>query len=67
MMILLQGLKLAGAGVVLGTASALALTLTRVMVSLVFGVKTYDPAVFVGVAALLSTVALLAALVPPGV
>ena len=61
-MILLQGLKLAGAGVVLGTASALALT--RVMVSLVFGVKTYDPAVFVGVALLLSVVALVAALVP---
>ena len=61
-MILLQGLKLAGAGVVLGTAAALALT--RVMVSLVFGVKTYDPAVFVGVALLLSIVALAAALVP---
>ena len=61
-MILLQGLKLAGAGVVLGTASAL--VLTRVMVSLVFGVKTYDPAVFVGVALLLSAIALIAALVP---
>jgi putative ABC transport system permease protein len=61
-MILLQGLKLAGAGVALGTAAALALT--RVMVSLVFGVKTYDPAVFAGVAALLSVVALAAALVP---
>jgi len=38
--------------------------LTRVMVSLVFGVKTYDPAVFIGVAALLSAIALVAALVP---
>jgi predicted permease len=61
-MILLQGLRLAAAGVLLGTAAALALT--RVMVSLVFGVKTYDPAVVGGVALLLSVVALLAALVP---
>ena len=51
-MILLEGLRLAAAGVVLGTGAAL--VLTRVMVSLVFGVKTYDPAVFIGVAALLS-------------
>ena len=61
-MILVQGLKLAGTGVVLGSAAALALT--RVMVSLVFGVKTYDPAVFAGVALLLSAIALVAALVP---
>jgi putative ABC transport system permease protein len=61
-MILLQGLRLAAAGVLFGTAAAL--VLTRVMVSLVFGVKTYDPAVFVGVAVLLSCVALLAALIP---
>jgi len=61
-MILLEGLKLAGTGVALGTGAAL--VLTRVMVSLVFGVKTYDPAVFGGVALLLSAVALLAALVP---
>jgi ABC-type antimicrobial peptide transport system permease subunit len=61
-MILLQGLRLAAAGVVLGTAAALALT--RVMVSLVFGVKTYDPVVFAGVAMLLSVVALLAAVIP---
>jgi ABC-type antimicrobial peptide transport system permease subunit len=61
-MILVQGLRLAGAGVLLGTGAAL--VLTRVMVSLVFGVTTYDPAVFAGVALLLSVVALLAALVP---
>jgi putative ABC transport system permease protein len=59
-MILRQGLRLAAAGVLLGTGAAL--VLTRVMVSLVFGVKTYDPAVFAGVALLLSAVALLAAL-----
>jgi predicted permease len=61
-MILIQGLRLAAAGVLLGTGAAL--ILTRVMASLVFGVKTYDPAVFAGVALLLSLVALLAALVP---
>ncbi len=61
-MILLEGLRLAAAGVILGTGAAL--VLTRVMVSLVFGVKTYDPAVFIGVAALLSAIAVVAALVP---
>jgi putative ABC transport system permease protein len=61
-MILFDGLRLAAAGVVLGTGAAL--VLTRVMVSLVFGVKTYDPAVFIGVAALLSAIALIATLVP---
>jgi len=61
-MVLLQGLRLAGAGVVFGVGAAL--VLTRVMVSLVFGVKTYDPAVFAAVALLLSAVALLAALIP---
>src|SRR5205814_1568203 len=55
-MILMQGLRLAGAGVALGTASAL--LLTRVMASLIFGVTTYDPIVFAGVALLLSMVAL---------
>jgi ABC-type antimicrobial peptide transport system permease subunit len=62
MMILLQGLRLAAAGVILGTAAAL--VLTRVMVSLVFGVRTYDPVVFAGVALLLSAIALVAAAVP---
>ena len=61
-MVLTQGLRLAGAGVVLGIAAALGLT--RVMQSLVFGVTTYDPMVFIGVAGLLSTIALIAALIP---
>ncbi len=61
-MVLGQGLRLAGAGVVLGVA--VALVLTRVMQSLIFGVETYDPAVFLGVAGLLSAIALVAALVP---
>ena len=61
-MVLAQGLRLAGAGVVLGVAAALAVT--RVMQTLVFGVKTYDPLVFLVVAGLLGTVALVAVLVP---
>jgi predicted permease len=61
-MVLWQGLRLAAAGVVLGIGAAL--VLTRVMVSLIFGVATYDPVVFGGVALLLSAVALLAALIP---
>ena len=61
-MILVQGLRLAAAGIVFGVGAAL--VLTRVMVSLVFGVRTYDPAVFAGVALLLTIVALVAALIP---
>jgi putative ABC transport system permease protein len=61
-MILIQGLRLAAAGIVFGIVAAL--VLTRVMVSLVFGVRTYDPAVFAGVALLLTLVALIAALIP---
>ena len=61
-MVLLQGLRLAAAGVVLGVGAAL--LLTRVMVSLVFGIQTYDPAVFAGVALLLALIALIAALIP---
>ena len=61
-MVLLQGLRLAAAGVVLGVAAAL--VLTRVMATLVFGIATYDPAVFAGVVLLLSAVSSIAALVP---
>ncbi|PYR92461.1 MAG: hypothetical protein DMF84_13200 [Acidobacteria bacterium] len=61
-LVLVQGLRLALTGVTLGIGAAL--VLTRLMVGLVFGVKTYDPGVFAGVAALLSVVALIAAWVP---
>jgi len=61
-MVLLQGVRLAAGGVVLGIGSAL--LLTRVMVSLVFGIEPYDPIVFAAVTALLTTIALIAALVP---
>jgi predicted permease len=61
-MVLLQGLRLAAGGVAFGVTAAL--LLTRVMETLIFGIKTYDPAVFGGVALLLSVIALVAALVP---
>lgn len=61
-MVLAEGLRLTAAGVGLGTGGAL--VFTRVMVSLIFGVTTYDPAVFAGVALLLGVASLLAALIP---
>ncbi len=57
-----QGMKPVGVGVALGLAGAFALT--RVMAALLFGVSATDPAVFVGVAALLAAVALLACYLP---
>jgi putative ABC transport system permease protein len=61
-MVLLQGARLALTGVGLGIV--LALALTRLMASLVFGVRTHDPSVFALVAGLLTAVALVAAYLP---
>jgi putative ABC transport system permease protein len=61
-MIVLQGMKLALVGVFLGVAAAFALT--RLMASMIYGVKTWDPLVFVTVTILLSAVALFATYVP---
>jgi putative ABC transport system permease protein len=61
-LVLWQGMKLAGFGIALGLAGALALT--RWMAALLFEVKATDPLTFVGVAALLAGVALLACFVP---
>jgi putative ABC transport system permease protein len=60
--IVLQSARLALLGVALGTM--VALVLTRLMATLIFGVDTWDPTVFGLVAALLSVVALAAAYVP---
>ena len=61
-MVVFQGMLLALIGVVLGVASALALT--RLMRSLLFGVKPWDPATIVLVAVLLSAVSLVATYLP---
>ncbi len=57
-----HGMKLAVVGVVLGIGAAFGLT--RLMASLLFGVKTWDPAVFVTVPVILTAVALLAVWLP---
>ena len=61
-MVVLDGMRLAAIGVVLGVIAALALA--RYMTTLVFGVKTHDPLVFVTVVIVLSAVAWLATFVP---
>jgi putative ABC transport system permease protein len=57
-----QGVKLAVIGVALGLAASYGLT--RVLGSMLFGVKASDPLTFGGVAAALLTVAALAAYIP---
>ncbi len=61
-MIIRGGLRLAAIGVVLGFA--LALVLTRLMASMLFGVGATDPATFLFIAVLLSAVTLLACAIP---
>jgi ABC-type antimicrobial peptide transport system permease subunit len=57
-----HGLLLAGIGAVLGLAAAAGLT--RLMSSLLFGVKALDPLTYAGVAALLITAAAFASYLP---
>jgi putative ABC transport system permease protein len=61
-LVIRQGIILTLTGALAGLIVALGLT--RVMSSLLFGVGAMDPLTFVGVAALLITVALLACLIP---
>ena len=61
-MVLRQGLALAGAGVVVGLASAFGLT--RLMSALLYGVSPLDPMTFGTVAVLLTSVALVASYIP---
>ena len=61
-MVLRQGLTLALIGVVIGTASAFGLT--RLMATFLFGVKPWDPGVFVSIPVLLTLIGLLAISVP---
>ncbi|MGH9767659.1 MAG: ADOP family duplicated permease [Blastocatellia bacterium] len=57
-----EGMKLALIGALLGLAGALALT--RLLKTLLFGVSATDPLTFIGIAALLIIVALLACWIP---
>jgi ABC-type antimicrobial peptide transport system permease subunit len=60
--VLREGMTLAGLGVVLGLL--LAYGLTRLLASLLFGVKASDPLAFAAVASILTMVALVAAYIP---
>jgi ABC-type antimicrobial peptide transport system permease subunit len=59
-----RGLAMAGLGVVLGLAGALALT--RMLSSLLYDVRPHDPATLAGVSVLLLAVALGSSAVPAG-
>jgi predicted permease len=61
-MVVKGGMRLAAMGIALGVASSLALS--RVLQSLLYDVEATDPATFVGMAALLAAVALLASWLP---
>jgi ABC-type antimicrobial peptide transport system permease subunit len=61
-LILGQGGRMAGLGIMIGFAAALGLT--RLMTNLLFGVKPTDPLTFVAVAMLLCGIALAACYVP---
>jgi putative ABC transport system permease protein len=61
-LILGEGARMAGLGVIIGIAASLGIT--RLMSSLLFGVSATDPLTFVVVGALLSFAALLASYVP---
>jgi predicted permease len=61
-MVVFDGMRLAVAGVVLGII--VALTVTPLMGSLLFGVEARDPAVFASTVIVLSTAALLATCIP---
>jgi putative ABC transport system permease protein len=61
-LVLTQGLKLAGAGTVIGIAATL--MLTRFMSGLLFGVEPGDPATLFAVVGLLVAIALIACVVP---
>jgi len=61
-LVVISGIKLAGAGVLIGLLASFGLT--RLMATLLFGVSASDPLTFAGVAVLLFAVALLACYIP---
>jgi putative ABC transport system permease protein len=61
-LVIARGLMMAGAGIAVGTAAALAMS--RLLASLLFGVSSTDLATFAGVAAAMSLAALVACWLP---
>jgi ABC-type antimicrobial peptide transport system permease subunit len=61
-MILMQGMRLAGVGVVIGLLAAAAMG--RLLTSLLYGVSSFDPVTFVGGSVIFLMVAALAAVIP---
>jgi putative ABC transport system permease protein len=61
-MVLARGLRLAGAGVALGIAGAIAAT--RLIATFLYGLTPLDPWTYIGVTALLGGVAVMASLLP---
>ena len=61
-MVVLQGVRLAAAGVAVGLGGALAAT--RMLQSQLYGVSRFDPATYAGMAALIAVVAVVASLLP---
>jgi predicted permease len=61
-LVLMEGAKMSGLGIVIGIIAALALT--RLMQSLLYGVGTSDPLTFLGVVIVIAVVTLLACCVP---
>jgi putative ABC transport system permease protein len=61
-LVVLHGMAINSIGLGIGLAAALALT--RLLSSLLFGVKAYDPLTFIGIALLVTLVSLLACYVP---
>lgn len=61
-LVVLQGMVLAGAGIVIGVAAGLGLT--RLLTSLLFGIAANDPLTFAALATLLALIALLACYIP---
>ena len=57
-----EGLKLVGAGMILGLGAAF--LLTRVMATLLYGISATDPMTFIGISVVLLAVAILASYVP---
>jgi ABC-type antimicrobial peptide transport system permease subunit len=61
-MVIRQGMKLAGVGMLIGLATAL--TLTRLMAALLFEVRPGEPLVYAAIAGMLGIVAVAACWIP---